>query len=1229
VNPVQIARCAVNPVQIARPSIRLFWLAIILRSAIAGAALAVDTDGDRIDDYTDNCTLIANGSQCDTDRDGYGNRCDGDFDENQKVNAYDFEKYLLPDFRMSADSGTGTDMDCSGSVNSSDLANFFEPQFKFAQLGPSGLPCAGTVPCVDGDQDGVPNDQDNCTALTNTSQLDGDRDGYGNRCDFDFDNDGAVTLADVDVFACSNDPLALGGDLDENGVLNSWDFTLAGVDSIFEVGGYAPGPSGVATATPTASDNLRDDDGDGILNFKDTCKAIRSEDPNRAWNDDGDRFGRICDPDYDEDGDADQADSDAFMRVLQGTDPYNPEMDHDGNGIVNSSDWGLIAPVFMTGEPGPSGTLCAAATPAVASATATSKRHWVLRDAELVGDLPDWDSGEYVEVSSGPACGRVANCLTLDLASRSFRFVSDPQGTADSTAFTYSIRESFTGVVTSIGDVTIEFFDSAESVHAANDLAPGALVVYNTNAAEAQTIAQHYRVARGLAANQLCPVQMPTGTYASKDELLGARKQILTNCICPAIPSGQRPADCAANPAATAQVSPFTHLVMVRGLPSRLFGTGWRNDEMEPALDPYLAWLLYNDASEMLDCAPGECKVGPNAKDLTKMSLSNLIPYLSQPNGFAQLRYPRALDPRLDRFLAYGRIEAMTTARTLDLIDDTLAAEARGFVGNVVTEGAQEFEPLRELTGSLASQCVGYTGNSSTWPHAACRTGTTASTSAAQPGGVPGEANTEIPQAVGVGLMLGTEIMVNGHHGFDGFATMKNWRKSGASCNPLCANQACSTRTFDYFGELDSSCVGGAPGLMGFQLRSFPVSYYGFYPAGWATAGTGHEETTPGLVLAGGAAAGQRYLHLGAHDVGNRDASLCTRSDGSVVGCAEHVVTYLVKDISFATARSNSNSFWVSFAHRNQTAGTLQVMIQLIDSSGKVSTDIEAVPLAATTSTAWHVAGPVTLAATSPIADVKSVHLELTAPFSGGFGGFLDLDDVRLVDARVGDQLLTAAVGSFEDTQHAVTHLGDYASNAIDRLGAIAWWGSSSHFLTGGLAFADAKRVARAIFAGRSLGESVAQGRFLESGLFYGDPLYRPSAAAIYFVPASTSKRSATSLGDISTSGQLITARTKATYRDLFINVLHGADHIATVNWEISTCTGPPGVPIAAETCASWITQPVQTGAVKEHRIRWLDDLIDDRLDQFVVIRLKVWNAGEEDQALYDFAYLDYRANSM
>jgi hypothetical protein len=59
---------------------------------------------------------------------------------------------------------------------------------------------------TDTDQDGIPDDMDNCLTLPNgplratfscDSQLDGDCDGYGNPCDSDFNNDGGVGLDDV------------------------------------------------------------------------------------------------------------------------------------------------------------------------------------------------------------------------------------------------------------------------------------------------------------------------------------------------------------------------------------------------------------------------------------------------------------------------------------------------------------------------------------------------------------------------------------------------------------------------------------------------------------------------------------------------------------------------------------------------------------------------------------------------------------------------------------------------------------------------------------------------------------------------------------------------------------------------------------------------------------------------------------------------------------------------
>lgn len=113
------------------------------------AGPAQDNDGDGVFNVLDNCSTIANAGAlgCDTDDDGYGNVCDGDFDQSNTVNANDFSVKFLPDFKKGVDSGIGTDMDCSGAVNANDFSVRFLPQFKSGKPGPSGLHCAGTIPC--------------------------------------------------------------------------------------------------------------------------------------------------------------------------------------------------------------------------------------------------------------------------------------------------------------------------------------------------------------------------------------------------------------------------------------------------------------------------------------------------------------------------------------------------------------------------------------------------------------------------------------------------------------------------------------------------------------------------------------------------------------------------------------------------------------------------------------------------------------------------------------------------------------------------------------------------------------------------------------------------------------------------------------------------------------------------------------------------------------------------
>jgi len=126
-------------------------IALLSITGLAFASFAgpsADFDSDGVYNVLDNCSTLANGGAlgCDTDDDGYGNRCDGDFDQSSGlINSADFNKFL-PDFKKGVDSGIGSDMDCSGGVNSADF-NLFLPTFKAGKAGPSGLHCAGTVPC--------------------------------------------------------------------------------------------------------------------------------------------------------------------------------------------------------------------------------------------------------------------------------------------------------------------------------------------------------------------------------------------------------------------------------------------------------------------------------------------------------------------------------------------------------------------------------------------------------------------------------------------------------------------------------------------------------------------------------------------------------------------------------------------------------------------------------------------------------------------------------------------------------------------------------------------------------------------------------------------------------------------------------------------------------------------------------------------------------------------------
>ncbi len=124
-----------------------YWLENGLAVDYAVVSITVtnpDSDGDGVPNAADNCRLVPNPNQCDSDSDGYGNHCDGDLTGNGATNAQDAVVFRGQLGKPSAGPGyNAADMNCSGAVNAQDATLF--RQLLGRPPGPSGrVPCNST-----------------------------------------------------------------------------------------------------------------------------------------------------------------------------------------------------------------------------------------------------------------------------------------------------------------------------------------------------------------------------------------------------------------------------------------------------------------------------------------------------------------------------------------------------------------------------------------------------------------------------------------------------------------------------------------------------------------------------------------------------------------------------------------------------------------------------------------------------------------------------------------------------------------------------------------------------------------------------------------------------------------------------------------------------------------------------------------------------------------------------
>ncbi len=386
-------------------------------------------ENDGTKECVDNCPLVYNPTQSDTDQDGLGDACDPDADDDL-ILVSDGDNCPLVSNPNQADlDGDGVGDVCDDDQDGDSIANELDNCALIANAPPTvgteqldldgdGL---GDVCDLDLDGDSIANDEDNCPyavnapALFGAQQSDLDGDGLGDACDPDSDGDAIGNVVDL----CK----AVGVDVDGIPVLGRYDANAA-IPSTECVGGFCAYDTSKECTTSADCQNLCDDrDADGIPTERDNCPITDNGGIEQA-----DIETMQLDSNADGVGDACSADPDADtipLTIDNCPAVANPDqLDSDGDGLGDLCDpcANIAATVINDAAGAPKACTidlhCGEPTEAYCSlATQTCRARHGDMDGDGLGNICDTDQDgdgtpEYLNDASKLPCtsGAITGC---------------------------------------------------------------------------------------------------------------------------------------------------------------------------------------------------------------------------------------------------------------------------------------------------------------------------------------------------------------------------------------------------------------------------------------------------------------------------------------------------------------------------------------------------------------------------------------------------------------------------------------------------------------------------------------------------------------------------------------------------------------------------------------------------------------------------------------------------